>query len=171
MGRRKKIWHPTRKTVQVAVMFAAVGLAFMLLWPIVGGCISIIHGITQTMPPKDIIPSPIPSASFQLAILATALGGITLWFASRPRPDISPLRDSADQWQIRGITVIGRSFLFSAACFAILGLLSPLVPGTVGKIDFWTQFIKLAFIASLISGSVFLTIALSFLVFEIWFWK
>ena len=161
-----------KKLILIIAMFIGVGLAIMLALPVFVGCISIIYNITNGVPLKDIQFIPNSFACFQLATVATALGGFTLWFAARPgTKQINIHKDSTDQWSIRGITIIGKFLLFSAACFTLFGLLSPALPEVIGQPGFYNESIKWFALGSLMFGSISLAIVLPFIIVEIWTWE
>jgi len=157
-----------RKVLIIVIEIVGAVLGLMLAIPMFGGCFSIITqgGIGTT---NNVVWDPLKS--FELAFVATALGGVTLWFASRK--DI--YRDikiaSADQWEYRLITTAGRCLITSAACFGIFGILSPLLPEAIKNPDFWNSFIKYFSVIVLMWGSINLALALTSILVSVWFWK
>jgi hypothetical protein len=86
-----------------------------------------------------------PANFFQIALLATALGGVMLWFA--PRITTGPGSGRV----IRGA---GKILLFSACCFVIIGLLSPVIPEIRESTQWWDIAIRYIAAISFIAGSI-----------------
>jgi len=158
-----------RKVLLIITDIVAIALGIMLAIPMFVGCFSITTqaNIGTT---NNAVWDPI--RSFQLAFVATALGGVTLWFASRKDAyrDIN-IVSSADQWEYRSISAAGRCLLISAACFSILGILSPLLPEAIANPNFWNDFIKHVSLAVTMLGSIFLAMALTSILVSAWVWK
>jgi hypothetical protein len=112
---------------------------------------------------------PSSSPSFGLAILATALGGVILWFVRRlidggwAQPERRRLLDSLEY--------SGRLAVFSAFCFAIFGLLAPVFPlktTNLAPLEIITKYVAFG---ALMLGTTSLTVSISFGMVLIWFRK
>lgn len=108
---------------------------------------------------------------FQLALIATALGAITLWFATRPRRSVSILRDSPDQIELRMILTSGQLFVVAAVSFALLGMLLPAVSIAADELDWTLRVARVFVVGSFFVGSGSITFATVLTFIEVWFWR
>jgi hypothetical protein len=140
------------------VFFVIALLLAAILIPAIAGTWYIIAGERN-------IPS--PSASIGLAILATALGGVTLWFVRRLLDDGGA--EPARRRLLENLEYSGRLFVFSAFCFAVFGLLAPVIPTQTTDLAPLEIVTKYVAYATLILGTCSITAAICFGMVLIWF--
>ena len=95
---------------------------------------------------------------FMLTLISLALGGLSLWFASETATGV---RIEA------AMRFIGKCFLFSALCFAVMALISPLLPELRDSIHWWETGIRyttgILFITGIVSFALSLCAGISFI--------
>jgi cytochrome c biogenesis factor len=142
--------------------FCGLVLGMVLAIPLFAGAFKIIYQ-------DGSLPS--ATASIGLAILATAIAAVVLWFADKfksvgevgTRKKLSDLRR-------RSVITVGIFLLFAAFCFALFALLSPLLPDAIKAKDFLSIVVKWIGFLSLMAGSISLGLVLCMGIFEVWFW-
>lgn len=119
---------------------------------------------------------PSASASIGLAIAATALGAVILWFAGRAKSDDNTKSNGESDAKRKMAESIRRSamidgivLLFVAMCFILFGLLSPTLPDAIKAHDFLSIIVKWTAVLSLMAGSIGLGFTLCVGIFTVWF--
>jgi cytochrome c biogenesis factor len=150
------------------LFFCGIALSALLAIPLFIGAFDIIYQ-------NGDIPS--ASASIELAIAATALGAVVVWFAERSKSDKktkssaeSDARNKIAESSRRSIIAVGIALIFAAICFILFGLLSPILPDAIKAHDFFSTIVKWAGVLSLMAGSISLGFALCVGIFDVWFW-
>ena len=160
---------PDKKIVIVTLLFfCGITLGTVLCIPLFAGTYKIIWGGGE---------NPNPFASIQLAVAATALGAVVLWFVGKPwlsrstKPNKEKsVENKLVQLQRRGAITIGGFLLFSAMCLTLFSLLSPILPDVIKAKDFVSLVVKWSAMLSLMAGSITLGLSLCVGIFEIWTW-
>ena len=95
---------------------------------------------------------------FILTLISLAFGGLSLWFAGER---VMGARTEAT------MRLIGKCFLFSSLCFAVMALISPLMPELGDSIDWWETGIRyttgILFLAGIVSFALSLCAGISFI--------
>lgn len=149
---------------QKVILFIAIIIAIILFLPLSIGAISYIFNSDVDAEGGSI---PTTTASIGLALLASALGALTLFLTSR----IGTAKDEVGILDQRQVGHIGKCYLLAALCFTIFALLSPLLPLDDNNLNFWDNVVKWASAISIIAGSVSLAVAVIFSMVFIWFWR
>lgn len=151
-----------RLVIYYLLSFCGLVLGTVLAIPLFGGAFKIIYQDRSL---------PSATASIELAILATALGAVVLWFADKYKSvgEVG-MRKKLSDLRRRSVITVGIFLLFAALCFALFALLSPLLPDAVKANDFFSIVVKWMGFLSLVAGSISLGMALCIAIFEIWFW-
>lgn len=114
-----------------------------------------LFGVWHVIAGKENIPSPL--VSIQVAILATALGAVTLWFAQPSLTGVGSGVRRSYLWFV--MENCGRLFLFGAFCFTVFGMLSPwLAAGLTVNAIIDTE-LKVITYGSFALGTIALTLA------------
>jgi hypothetical protein len=150
------------------LFFCGMALGIVLAIPLFVGAFDIIYQ-------NGNIPS--ASASIGLAIVATALGAVVVWFAERSKSDNntksngeSDAKGKMAESIRRGVITAGIALLFVAMCFTLFGLLSPILPDAIKAHDFFSIIVKWTAVLSLMAGSISLGFTLCVGMFTVWFW-
>lgn len=107
-------------------------LMLYLVFPLFGGILAISTGNQSTERPFVLV----PEALVGIIILATALGGLTLWFAEN--------RDKKEGITVdkRMVKLAGKFFLYAALLFSISLMLLPIIPSIRDKTDFYNTSLR-----------------------------
>ena len=130
-------------------------------------CIPAFAGIWYFVAGEENIPTTLPSIN--LAILATALGAVILWFANIN----SKSKTKEDEWgarRARENTVFwGKSLVFSAFCFTIFGFLSPILgEKSITGIEMYDTVLKWIVGLSFMAGTISLIITVCYGMVFVW---
>jgi hypothetical protein len=107
-----------------------------------------------------------PTASIGLAILATALSGVLLWFVKNPLANGSYLPAT---WRLRSsLEYAGKLLLFAAFCFTILGVLAPVMPSDTTDLAPMEVIIKVVSSGSIMLGTTSLIVSVCMGIVLIW---
>lgn len=154
-----------QKVVFYILLFVAIGLIVPLAIPLAVGSLSYIINING-----DNNEGLSATASIGLALLASALGALTLLFVSRtfsPEEEANTL----DQRKRNLVIYLGKCFIFAALCFTIFGLLTPFLPIDNTDLSMWDNIVRWAAAISSVAGSVSLVVAVVYSIVFIWIWR
>ncbi len=137
----------------IAVFIAL--LAFLAL-PLIAGMVDAFFGEQGFIETGD--SSIDASGVLILTLISVFLGGLTFWFA-----DQQTLEAKVEKM----MRLVGKLFLFSALCFAVMALILPLMPELRDSIAWWETGIRyttgILFIAGIISFAISLCAGIAFI--------
>ena len=139
----------------VFVVVFIVLLAFLAL-PLIAGMIGVIFGEQGFIETGN---SSIDASNILiLTVISVVLGGLTVWFA-----DQHTLEAGIEKM----MRLVGKLFLFSALCFAVMALILPLMPELIDSIAWWETGIRyttgILFTTGIISFAVSLCAGIAFI--------